>query len=86
MVTEKARDQRLNEYVPNREGTEVLDAIKTGGRLVKGSTLKSFNRKTLLKAARYRDPSDTEAWGEVFDDEDIDEIQPMDMDLGSDVE
>ena len=54
--------------------------------LVKGSTLKSFNRKTLLKAARYRDPTDTEAWGEVVVDEDIDETQPMDMVLGSDVE
>lgn len=85
MVVEKARDQRLNEYVRNRKGTEVLDAIKKGGRLIKGSTLDSFNRKILLKAARYRDPA-TEVWDEGIDDEDTDEIQPMDMDLGLDSE
>ena len=86
MVVEKARDQRLNEYVPNRQGAKVLDTIKTGSRLIRGSTLKSFNWKTLLKAARYRDPTDTEVWGEVVDNEDFDDIQPMDMDMGSDGE
>ena len=85
MVVEKARDQRLNEYVWNRKGTEVLDGIKKGGRLIKGSTLDSFNRKILLKAARYQDPA-TEVWDEGIDDEDTDEIQPMDMDLGLDSE
>jgi len=85
MIVEKARDQKLNEYVRNRKGTEVLDAIKKGGRLIKGSTLNSFNRKVLLKAARYRGPA-TEVWDEGIDDEDSDEIQPMDMDLGSDAE
>jgi len=85
MIVEKARDQRLNEYVPNREGTDVLDAIKKGDRLIRGSTLESFNQKIMLKAARYRDPTSTVAPVEGID-EDIDEIPPMDINLDSDVE
>jgi hypothetical protein len=86
MIIEKARDQRLNEYVPNRTGPTVLDAIKKGDKLVRGSTLELFNRKILLKAARYRDPIGMAGQGEGIDDEDIDDIPAMDIDLGSDAE
>ena len=85
-IVEKARDQRLNEYVQNRKSTDVPDAIKKGDKLIRGSTLESFNRKILLKAARYRDPTSTTTQGEGIDEEDIDEIQAMDIDLGSDME
>jgi len=86
MVVEKACDQRLNEYVPNRKGSDVLDAIKKGDKLVRGSTLESFNRKILLKAARYRDPTNMTAPGEGVDEEDVDEIAPMDIDPDLDAE
>jgi hypothetical protein len=86
MIVEKARDQRLNEYVPNREGDDVIDTIKKGDRLIRGSTLESFNRKITLKAARYRDPNNTVALGESIDEEEIDEILPMDIDPDSDAE
>ena len=86
MVVEKAQDQRLNEYVPNHKATEVLDAVKKGDKLVRGSTLKSFNWKISLKAARYRDPTDTEGQSEGSDNEDIDKILPMDINPGSDAE
>lgn len=85
MVVEKVRDQRLNEYVANRNGADVLDAIEKGDGLVRGSTLKSFNRKIKLKAARYRDPASTVSLDENIDDE-IDEIPPIDIDLDSDSE
>ena len=85
-VVEKARDQRLNEYTPNRKGADVLDAIKKGEKLVRGSTLESFNRKIALKAARYRDPNSTMAPVEDIDEEDIDEIPPVDIDLGLEAE
>jgi len=83
MIVEKTRDQRLNEYVPDRKGTDVLNAIKKGDKLVRGSTLGSFNRKIMLKAARYRDPTSMTV---PVDEEDIDEIPPMDIDLDSDAE
>lgn len=86
MVVEKACDQRLNEYVPNRKGTDVLDAIKKGDKLTRGSTLESFNRKITLKAARYRDPSNAMAPVDGIDEEDVDEIPPMDINLDSDTE
>ena len=85
-IVKKAYDQRLNEYVQNHKGTDVLDAIKKGDKLVGGSTLESFNRKILLKAARYRDPTSTTTQGEGIDEEDIDEIQAMYIDLGLDME
>ena len=72
--------------MPNREGTDVVDAIRKGDRLVRGSTLESFNRKIILKAARYRDPNNTAALGEGIDEEEIDEIPPMDIDPDSDAE
>ena len=65
MIVEKARDQRLNEYAPNRKGDDVIDTIKKGDRLVRGSTLESFNRKITLKAARYRDPTIRWHWVKV---------------------
>ena len=68
----------------SRKSTKVLDAIKKGDKLVRGSTLES-NRKILLKAARYRDPTSTTTQGEGIDEEDIDEIQAMDINLGSDM-
>ena len=86
MIAEKACDQRLNEYVPDRKGSDVLDAIKKGDRLVRGSTLESFNRKITLKATRYRDPTSVIAPSEGIDDEDVDEITPMDIDLDLDAE
>ena len=85
-VVEKARDQKLNEYVLNRKGADVLDTIQKGDRLIRGSTLESFNRKISLKAARYRDPASTTTQGEDIDEEDIDEISVMDIDLGSDTD
>ena len=86
MIVEKARDQKLNEYVPNCKGADVLDAIKKGGKLIRGSTLESFNRKIALKAARYQDPTGTMVPGGGIDEEDIDEIPQMDISLDLDVE
>ena len=86
MVAEKACDQRLNEYVPNRKGSDVLDAFKKGDKLIRGSTLESFNRKILLKAAWYWDPTNMTAPGEGVDKEDIDEIAPMSIDPDLDAE
>ena len=86
MIVEKACDQRLNEYVPNRKGTEVVDAIEKGGKLIRGSTLELFNRRIALKVARYRDPTHAVASSEVVDEDEIDEIPPLDMEIGSDVE
>jgi len=86
MIVEKARDQRLIEYMPNRKGTNVLDAIKKGDRLIGGSTLESFNRKIMLKAARYHDPTGATTLVEGIDEEDIDDIPPMDINVDSDVE
>ena len=86
MVVEKARDQRLNEYTPNRKGSDIVDAIKKGDKLVRGSTLESFNRKIILKAARYQDPTSMATPGGGIDDEDVDEIAPMDIDLDLDME
>lgn len=85
-IVEKAHDQRLNEYIPNREGAEVIDAIEKGSRLVKGSTLESFNRRIALKAARYWDPTSLVAPSEGVDKDEIDEIPPSDIEIGSDVE
>ena len=48
--------------------------------------LESFNRKTVLKSARYRDPTNTLLLDEGIDEEEIDDIAPMDMDLDSDEE
>lgn len=84
MVVEKAHDQKVNEYMASRKGPDVLDAIKKGDRLIRGSTLESFNRKIILKAARYRDPTGTAGLGETIDEEDVDEIAPMGIDLGYD--
>ena len=86
MIVEKARDQRLNEYVLNRKGADVLDAIKKGGKLIQGSTLESYNRKIALKAARYQDPTGAMAPGGGIDEEDIDEIPQMDISLDFDAE
>ena len=86
MIVEKARDQKLNEYVPNRKGADVLDAIKKGGKLIRGSTLESFNRKIALKAARYWDPTGAMALGGGIDEEDVDEIPQMDISLDLDAE
>ena len=85
-IFEKAHDQRLNEFVPNRRGADVLDTIKKGDKLIRGSTIESFNRKIVLKAARYQNPSNTTMPVEGIDEEDVDEIPPMDIDLDSDVE
>ena len=86
VVSNKACDQRLNEYVPNRKGADVLDTIKKGDKFIRGSTLNSFNRKTLLKAARYRDPNNTPVLGECVDEEEVDEIAPVDISLVLDAE
>lgn len=86
IIVEKARDQRLNEHVPGRKGADVLDAIEKGDKPVRGSTLESFNRKAVLKAARYRNPINAPALGEGVDDEEIDEIPPIDITLTSDAE
>ena len=86
MIVEKAHDERLNEYVPNRKGAEVIDTIEKGGKLVRGSTLESFNRRITLKVARYRDPTGIVASGEGADEDEIDEIPPLDIEIGSDVE
>lgn len=86
MIVEKARDQNLNKYMANRKGSDVLDAIKKGNRLIRGSTLESFNRKIVLKAARYRDPTGMAGSGEAIDNEDVDEIAPMGIDLDCDAE
>lgn len=69
-----------------RKGSDVLDAIKKGDKLVRGSTLESFNRKIMLKAARYQDPTIVTSPVEGFDEEDVDEILPMNMDLDFDAE
>ena len=83
-IVEKARDERLNEYIPGRKGPDVLDSIKKGDKLVRGSTLESFNRKTVLKSARYRDPANMLLPDEGNDEEEVDDIPPMDMNLDSD--
>ena len=83
---EKARDQRLNEYVLNCKGADVIDAIEKGEKLIRGSTLKSFNRKVTLKAARYRDPTSIMASDENLDEEETDEIPQMDFNLDLDAE
>ena len=85
-IIEKARDQRLNEYIPGRKGANVLDAFKKGDKYVRGSTLESFNQKIVLKAARYRDPNDAPALGEGVDEEEMDEIPPIDIVLNPDAE
>jgi hypothetical protein len=64
----------------------VTDAIGKGGKLIRGSTLESFNRRVALKAARYRDPTSTVASGEGIDEDEIDEIPPLDIEIGPDVE
>jgi hypothetical protein len=57
--------------------------LKKGDKLVRGSTLDSFNKKIALKAARYQDPTNTFLPDNHIDEEDIDDIPPMDMNLGS---
>ena len=86
MIMEKARDQRLNEHVLDRKGADVADAIEKGDKLIRGSTLQSFNRKIMLKAARYRDPTSMMALDETLDEEETDEISQMNFNLDSDAE
>lgn len=86
MIVEKAQDQKLNEYMASHKGPDVLDAIKKGDRLIRGSTLELFNCKIILKAARYWGPASVAGLGKAIDEEDIDEIAPMGIDLDYDAE
>ena len=66
--------------MPNREGAEALDAIKTSSRD------RHSNHSTGRHYSKPHDIGTRWTPKRVVVDEDIDETQPMDMVLGSDVE